>query len=147
MTPRQPSQGRLFRKYVLLFVGLVGVALVVSGGVDFWFGYQEHKAALVGVQQEKADAAAQRIEEFIGEIERQIGWTTHARWAAGPLDERRFEKMFLPLAADCRGAPPIGLGSRFLKCVASAEIIDGLSAWATLAMTGLVRRRSTKARN
>src|SRR5262249_48229421 len=26
---------------------------------------------------------------FAGEIQRQIGWTTHAQWAAGPLDQRR----------------------------------------------------------
>src|SRR5580704_6782212 len=58
-------RGRLFRKYVLFFVGLVGVALLVNGGVDFWFGYQENKEALIRVQQEKADAAAQHIQEFV----------------------------------------------------------------------------------
>src|SRR5271170_3920592 len=80
---------RLFRKYALLFIALVGAALLVNSGFDFWFAYQENKASLVRVQQEKADAAATRIEEFIGEIERQIGWTTHAQWASGPLDQRR----------------------------------------------------------
>ena len=84
-------RGRLFRKYVLFFVGLVAVALLVNGGFDFWFGYQENKAALVRVQQEKADAAAQRIQEFVEGIERQIGWTTHAQWSAAPLDQRRFD--------------------------------------------------------
>ena len=82
-------RGRLFRKYALLFVALVGAALLINSGFDFWFSYQENKAALIGVQQEKAQAAAARIEEFIGEIERQIGWTTHAQWAAGPIDQRR----------------------------------------------------------
>ena len=90
--PRSAAlRGRLFRKYVLLFVGLVGAALVISGGVDFWFDYEGNKAALIDVQQEKANAAAQRIEEFFGEIERQIGWTTHAEWSAAPLDQRRFD--------------------------------------------------------
>src|SRR5947209_11511232 len=84
----QPRR-RLFRKYALLFIALVGAALLVTSGFDFWFSYQENKAALVRIQQEKAEAAAQRIEEFIGEIQRQIGWTTHAQWAAGPLDQRR----------------------------------------------------------
>ena len=83
-------RGRLLRKYALLFIALVGVALIVNSALDFWFSYQEHKEALLRVQQEKADAAARRIEEFIDQIERQIGWTTHARWAAGPLDQRRF---------------------------------------------------------
>src|SRR5580700_3250108 len=89
--PPWGPRGRLFRKYVLFFVGLVGVALLVSGGFDFWFGYQENKTALIRVQQEKADAAAQRIQEFVEEIERQIGWTTHAQWSAAPLDQRRFD--------------------------------------------------------
>ncbi len=87
----QAPHGRLFRKYALFFVGLVGTALVVNGGLDFWFGYQENKAALIRVQQEKANAAAQRIEEFLAEIERQIGWTTHAEWSATPLDQRRLD--------------------------------------------------------
>jgi PAS domain S-box-containing protein len=85
------QRGRLLRKYALLFIALVGVALIVNSALDFWFSYQEHKEALLRVQQEKADAAARRIEEFIDQIERQIGWTTHARWAAGPLDQRRFD--------------------------------------------------------
>ena len=89
-TPPRP-RGRLFRKYVLFFVGLVAVALLVNGGFDFWFGYQENKDSLIRVQQEKADGAAQRIEEFVEGIERQIGWTTHAQWSAAPLDQRRFD--------------------------------------------------------
>ncbi|HEY4472768.1 MAG TPA: cache domain-containing protein, partial [Stellaceae bacterium] len=80
---------RLFRKYALIFVALVGAALLLNSGFDFWFSYQETKAALVRVQQEKAESAAQRIAEFVEEIKSQIGWTTHAQWAAGPLDQRR----------------------------------------------------------
>ena len=83
----QPRR-RLFRKYALLFVALVGTALLINSGFDFWFSYQENKDALLRVQQEKADAAAGRIAEFVDEIERQIGWTTHAQWASAPLDQR-----------------------------------------------------------
>src|SRR5438552_288779 len=64
-----PPRRRLFRKYALLFIALVGAALLVNSTFDFWFSYQENKAALVRIQQEKAEAAARRIEEFIGEIE------------------------------------------------------------------------------
>jgi len=84
-------RGRLFRKYVLFFIALVAAALLVNGGFDFWFGYQENKAALIRIQQQKADAAAERIEGFIESIQRQIGWTTHAQWSAEPLDQRRFD--------------------------------------------------------
>src|SRR5437868_15466941 len=84
-----PPRRRLFRKYALLFVALVGTALSINSSFDFWFSYQENKAALIRVQQEKAEAAARRIEEFVDEIKSQIGWTTHAQWSAGPLDQRR----------------------------------------------------------
>jgi signal transduction histidine kinase/HAMP domain-containing protein len=93
---------RLFRKYALLFIALVGAALLVNSTFDFWFSYEENKASLVRIQQEKAEAAARRIEEFIGEIERQIGWTTHAQWASGPLDQRRQDYFRL-----LRQEPPI----------------------------------------
>jgi GAF domain-containing protein/anti-sigma regulatory factor (Ser/Thr protein kinase) len=80
---------RLFRKYALIFIALVGAALLINSGLDFWFSYQENKAGLVRVQQEKAESAAQRIAEFVEEIKSQIGWTTHAQWDAGPLDQRK----------------------------------------------------------
>ncbi|MGD9617755.1 MAG: ATP-binding protein [Alphaproteobacteria bacterium] len=84
-----PPGRRLFRKYALLFIGLVAAALLITSGFDFWFSYQETKAALVRLQQEKAVAAADRIEGFVEGIEQHIGWTTHAQWAASPLDQRR----------------------------------------------------------
>jgi signal transduction histidine kinase/CheY-like chemotaxis protein len=94
--PASTASGRhLFRKYVLYFVGLVGVTLLVNGGFDFWFGYKENKAALIRIQQEKADAAAQHIQEFVEEIERQIVWTTHAEWSAAPLEQRHLDLQLL----------------------------------------------------
>ena len=51
--PARP-RGRLFRKYVLLIVGLVSLVLLLNSALDFWFGYEENKAALFRIQQEKA---------------------------------------------------------------------------------------------
>ena len=90
-TPAAPRRGRLFVKYVVSLVGLVAVLLIGNGALDVWFSYNEAKQALVRIQQEKAEAAAQRIAEFVDEIERQIGWTTHAQWSAGTVDQRRFD--------------------------------------------------------
>ena len=59
---------RLFRKYALLFITLVGAALLVTSSFDFWFSYEETKSALLRLQQEKAIAAAERIECFVEEI-------------------------------------------------------------------------------
>ena len=92
--PRRPG-GKLFRKYVLLFVALVGGTLLASGALEVWFSYQEHKAALARIQYEKALAAAARIEQFIDEITRQIGWTTRAQWSRSVLEQRRFEYLQL----------------------------------------------------
>ncbi len=78
MTPR----GRLFRKYVIIFAGLVSGALLVSGAIEIYFSYQENRAALVALQREKALGVASRIEDFIKEIERQIGWTTQPQLGA-----------------------------------------------------------------
>ena len=97
-----PPRRRLFLKYALLFVALVSATLLVTSGFEFWFSYHESKATLVRIQQEKADAAAARIREFVDEIQRQIGWTTHAQWAAGPLDQRRQDYFRL-----LRQVPPI----------------------------------------
>jgi hypothetical protein len=77
-----PPRRRLFRKYALLVIALVGTALLINSGFDFWFSYQENKAGLIRIQQEKAEAAARRIEEAIGEYERQIGWTTQPQLGA-----------------------------------------------------------------
>ena len=89
--PVSGLHGRLFRKYLLLLVGLVSFVLLINAGLHFWFSYNENKAALFRVQQEKAKSAAHRIEEFVEEIERQLGWTTAPQWATGPLEQRRFD--------------------------------------------------------
>jgi signal transduction histidine kinase len=90
-------RGRLFWKYVVLFVILVSGALVTSGLVEIYFSYQENKTALVRIQREKAEAAASKIEQFIKEIERQIGWTAQPVWGtrAGDVDQRRFDYLRL----------------------------------------------------
>ena len=81
----------LFLKYVVLFVGLVAGVLVVNVALDLWFVYQENRRATIEVQQEKAEAAAQKIESFVREIERQVGWVAQAQWAALPVEQRRFD--------------------------------------------------------
>jgi len=84
-------RGRLFRKYVVLLVALVSFVLLVNAALHFWFSYNENKTAAFRIQQEKAGSAARRIEEFVDEIERQLGWTTAPQWAAGPIEQRRFD--------------------------------------------------------
>jgi signal transduction histidine kinase/CheY-like chemotaxis protein len=71
-------RGRLFRKYVIFLVALVGGVLTASGLVELYLTYQDTKRAVISVQREKALAAAERIEQFVKEIERHVRGTTHA---------------------------------------------------------------------
>jgi signal transduction histidine kinase len=87
--------GPLFRKYVALFLAVVCVALLTNGLFEIWFSYQEHRTALIRIQREQADAAANKISQFIREIESQVGWTTQLPWSAGTIDQRRFDGLRL----------------------------------------------------
>ena len=88
-------RSRLFTKYVALFVAVVSVALLSNGIFEVFFYYREHKAALIRIQHEQAEAAAAKISQFIKGIERQLGWTTQLPWSAGSLQDRRFDALRL----------------------------------------------------
>ena len=88
-------RSRLFTKYVALFVAVVGVALLSNGIFEVFFYYREHKAALIRIQHEQAEAAAAKISQFIKEIESQLGWTTQLPWSASSLENRRFDALRL----------------------------------------------------
>jgi signal transduction histidine kinase/CheY-like chemotaxis protein len=89
------TRRRLFTKYVALFVAVVCVALLSNGIFDVVFYYQEHKASLIRIQREQAEAAAAKIGQFIKEIESQLGWTTQLPWSAGSIEQRRFDALRL----------------------------------------------------
>ncbi len=93
--PGTKIRSRLFTKYVALFVVVVGVALLSNGIFEVFFYYREHKAALIRIQHEQAEAAAAKIGQFIKEIESQLGWTTQLPWSAGSIEQRRFDALRL----------------------------------------------------
>ncbi|MFB6415933.1 MULTISPECIES: sensor histidine kinase [Bradyrhizobium] len=86
---------RLFTKYVALFVAVVAIALLANGLFEVFFYYREHKASLIRVQHEQAEAAAAKIGQFVKEIESQLGWTTQLPWSAGSIEQRRFDALRL----------------------------------------------------
>ena len=69
-------RGRLFRKYVVVLLVLVGGVLMASSLVELYFSYRETQRAIVLVERAKAVAAASRIEQFLKEIEQQVQETT-----------------------------------------------------------------------
>ncbi|MBT4115238.1 MAG: adenylate/guanylate cyclase domain-containing protein [Rhodospirillaceae bacterium] len=86
-------QGRLFRKFSILIVGLVGGVLLLSAGIEGYFSFQENKSSLGRIQKEKALAAAAVISRFMAEIENQIALTTQSSFLppAEALQQRRID--------------------------------------------------------
>jgi signal transduction histidine kinase len=77
-------RSRLFRKYALLLTSLLGIMLVAGSLVEMYFSYQANKQALLRIQKGEALAAAAKIEQFITEVERQVGLTAESQWDAPP---------------------------------------------------------------
>ena len=88
-------RGRLFRKYVAFFVAVVCSALVANGLLDIWFSFQEENLLLIRIQREQAKAAAEKISEFVREIEGQLAWATQLPWSVDTLEDWRFEAVRL----------------------------------------------------
>jgi signal transduction histidine kinase len=96
-SPGGPARvrGRLFRKYVALFVAVVSVALIANGLFEIWFSYREHQEALVRIQREQAESAAAKIAQFVSEIRNQLGWTTQLPWSSATMEQRRVDALRL----------------------------------------------------
>ncbi|MBP1097612.1 adenylate/guanylate cyclase domain-containing protein [Bradyrhizobium diazoefficiens] len=77
----------LFAKYVVSLVGLVVFVLAVSGAMETWISYRATKTQLTDGLEDKAQAAARRVEQSISELERQISWVTRA--SQDTLEKRR----------------------------------------------------------
>ena len=71
--------------------------LVASGAIGIYFSWRETKASLVALQVEKAESAATRIEQYVGDIAHQISWTVLPRAEADgdALGARRIEYLKL----------------------------------------------------
>jgi signal transduction histidine kinase len=86
-------RGGLFLKYFAFIALLVGGGLVASGAINLYFAYQETRASVVNLQREKALTAAVRIEQFVRDIENQLGYTALPMVGAGmgPMEQRRLD--------------------------------------------------------
>jgi signal transduction histidine kinase len=77
----------IFSKFVVSFVGLVVLVLIINGGLETWFMYRETTQILAKAQSEKATTTANRIDQFLSDIERQISWATRA--SSTTVEQRR----------------------------------------------------------
>jgi len=88
---------RLFPKYALLIITLVGSMLIASGAIGIYFSWRENEAHLAALQVEKAQNAAYRIEKFIFDIKHELSWTALPRADSDgdALESRRIEYLKL----------------------------------------------------
>jgi two-component system, NtrC family, sensor kinase len=82
-----PRHGRVFRKYALIISAVVVSALLTSGVIEGYFSYQESAAILTRIQRHRATIAANRIEQYVREIEHQLGWANLPPWASQPATQ------------------------------------------------------------
>jgi signal transduction histidine kinase len=84
---------RLFPKYATLILALVASMLVASGAVGLYFSYLENQDHLLALQEEKAQGAATRIEQYVQDIQQQLSWTALPRVdsSGDPMEARRIE--------------------------------------------------------
>src|SRR5208282_122401 len=95
MIAPQKFRGRLFRKYVAIFVSIVAAALLVDGLFEVWFAYQASRDSLIRIQSEQASAAAFKIGDFVTGIQNELGWTTQLPWTKGIIEQRHFDALRL----------------------------------------------------
>ncbi|MFL6799068.1 MAG: NahK/ErcS family hybrid sensor histidine kinase/response regulator [Xanthobacteraceae bacterium] len=83
--------GRLFRKYVAFFLALVFLSLVPNSFVDIWLSYDQLRTLLVRLQSQQATFAAEKIGQFVKEIEGQMSWAIQLPLQAKTEDDWRFD--------------------------------------------------------
>jgi len=85
------ARGGLFRKYVVMFVAIVILALAINGVSDIWFSYHEQQNLLVRIQREQAESAAEKIGQFLNDITAGLTWETQLSWSDNTLEEWQFD--------------------------------------------------------
>jgi hypothetical protein len=79
------------RRLALPALLLICSGLLITSAIDTWRSWRQTEALMASVQREKAENAAQKIESFVRELERQIGWVAYAQFGSLPVEQRRFD--------------------------------------------------------
>lgn len=114
-----PARGALTRKYAV-FVGVaICLALGLNTAVATFFAFSDQRALVVRVQQEQAQAAAQRIGAFVADIMHQLDWASQSGAGSNSPEERRLDGLRLlrqvPAILELRQIDPAGREQLFLS--------------------------------
>ncbi|MGZ5169697.1 MAG: hybrid sensor histidine kinase/response regulator [Burkholderiales bacterium] len=111
----------LSRKYAVLVGGLVVGALFLAGIVQAYFSYRDSRAAVSALTEEKALAAALRIDDYVKNVVDQVAWVTMPLREEDEqaLLQRRFEYRNLlkqvPAVTDIRQLDRLGREELFVS--------------------------------
>ena len=117
--PRHNASGRPFRKYLILILLPVTVALLALGAISVDTSFQEIKSGLASSQHEEALAAAYSIEQYILQIEGRLIHAARPQLDASDVESRRIE--FLKLL---RQAPEVTAAIARVTLAASVASIQ-----------------------
>ena len=83
------------RKLAMPTLLLVASAFLVNSGVNIWSAWHETEALIVGLQREKAEAAAVQIDHYVATLQDQVASTGRARADAALPEQRRLDYLRL----------------------------------------------------
>ncbi len=92
-----PSKTRtsLLKKYSWVFGLVVLLSLTLSGASSLYFFYEQSRSAVLAQEREKAIAAAEKMGQYVTEIEQRIAYTLPAKKGVSALEKRISEVNFL----------------------------------------------------
>ncbi|GEM_PF-1101720 len=131
ITPALAWRSRLFWRYLRVLVALVALVLLLSGGLQAYFAYQDARAGLERIEQGQAQVAAVRIEQFFGSVVPPLlaADQTAEQVAAGAAEERRTQYVQvlrqLPAITDIRHVDGSGREQVFVSRVALDVVGSG----------------------
>lgn len=91
--PPPPITSTLFRRYFISILSAVILPLLLMSGLDAWLGYSDQKLLLASLLRSEANAASNRVEDFLERIEIHLNETVHQPWDAGTIDEHYFDAL------------------------------------------------------
>ncbi len=93
--PRSSKRTSLFWKYFSALFAAVVAPLLIAGGSEAWFGYQDQRARLSELLDAEARMAAVKIHDFIEGIQDQLSWTVQLPWSDYADDRRTLDAVRL----------------------------------------------------
>lgn len=89
----------VLQRQILALSAAATVPLLIYGSLHAWSDLRDLRQALAHLQQQQAVSAAQRVGQFVQEIENQLRWGTHRPWREGGDSDRTLDALRILKAA------------------------------------------------